>query len=198
MSPIDRISLRSQAYAVLGVSARASNDEIRKAYRDLAFRKHPDQHPEFAEEFARITEAYRTICENAEELGLTSPRTPANRSAAPSRPSVTPSEMVFDEVTLGECRAVLDAVDEPGTRHVATRLYRRGRSLTYFVHGAVRPGQNTVVVPTGMIVDVRRVLPRIIAFDSREAPGGTYEMSADLCARHFPGVRSLSIRFASA
>ena len=198
MSPIDRISLRSKAFAVLGVPPHASHDEIRKAYRDLAFRKHPDQHPECASEFARITEAYRTICENADDLGLTTPRKPANRPGAPARPSVAPSETVFDEATLAECRAVLDATTEPGARHVATRLYRRGRTLTYFVDGAVRPGQNTVVVPTGMILDARRVVPRLIAFESREAPGGTYEMPTRTCAEHFPGIRSLSIRFARA
>jgi hypothetical protein len=201
MSPIDRVSLRSQAYAILGVDPHASYDEIRRAFRDLAFRKHPDQHPDFAEEFARITEAYRTICEHADALGLSKPKTPANRPTTPApvnRPSVAASETEFDAETLAECRTLLEAEGGPGTLHVATRLYRRGRSLTYFVEGSVLPGRNEVVVPTGMIVDARRVLPRIIAFDSREAPGGTYEMAADIRDKHFPGARSLAIRFASA
>ena len=71
MSPIDRLASRNQAFEVLGVSGSPTRADIRKAYRDLAFRKHPDQHPECGSEFSRITEAYRYICEHADELGIT-------------------------------------------------------------------------------------------------------------------------------
>lgn len=198
MSPIDRVSLRAQAFTVLGVPPEASRDEIRKAYRKLAFSKHPDQHPEFAKEFALITEAYRTICENAEELGLTETPAPANEPVKPSRvsrPSVKAEESQFDAETIAECQAFLDNHDTDGTCHVASRLYRMGRSLTYFVAAPLAKGVNHVAVPTGMIADSRRVLPRIITFDAREAAGSMYEMPSDLCGQHFPGARSLRVRF---
>src|SRR5918992_5722867 len=56
-------------YAILGVSASASQDEIKKQYRRLAKKYHPDANrddPKAGERFKEISEAY-TILGDAEK-----------------------------------------------------------------------------------------------------------------------------------
>src|SRR5512138_346575 len=56
-------------YAVLGASSSASQDEIKKQYRRLAAKHHPDKNPndaKAAERFKEISEAY-TVLGDAEK-----------------------------------------------------------------------------------------------------------------------------------
>lgn len=51
-------------YAVLGVEYRATQDEIEKAYHDLARKLHPDvtgEHPELTARYMAINEAYQVL-----------------------------------------------------------------------------------------------------------------------------------------
>jgi molecular chaperone DnaJ len=51
----------SNYYEILGVSKEASQDDIKKAYKKLAFEYHPDRNPEGAEKFKEIASAYDTL-----------------------------------------------------------------------------------------------------------------------------------------
>lgn len=51
-------------YSVLGISKNATQEEIKKAYRNLAFKYHPDRNPDnkdAEEKFKKISEAYDVL-----------------------------------------------------------------------------------------------------------------------------------------
>ena len=75
-------------YQILGVSKNATTDEIKKAYRNLAFKYHPDRNPgdKAAEEkFKQISAAYDVLGDEAKrknyDLGGYSESSYANANA---------------------------------------------------------------------------------------------------------------------
>ncbi len=63
------MSAKRDYYEILGVQKNASTDVIKKAYRQLALRHHPDRVPdnqkkEAEEKFKEISEAYAVLCDS--------------------------------------------------------------------------------------------------------------------------------------
>ncbi len=60
------MAIKRDYYEVLGVGRNASADEIKKAYRKLAFQYHPDRNPDkgAADRFKEAAEAYEVLCDS--------------------------------------------------------------------------------------------------------------------------------------
>jgi len=61
MNFFEKAQARAYAQEILGLKGHPDHDEIRAAYKKLAFEKHPDRGEGTAEEFARIATAYALL-----------------------------------------------------------------------------------------------------------------------------------------
>src|SRR5215218_4851804 len=100
-------------YNVIGVPSSATQEEIKKAYRKLAAKHHPDKNPtdpKAAERFKEISEAYQVLgdadkrkqYDQMRQLGAfggfgTGPRGAGTRGAG----SPPPGNVRFDEFDIG-------------------------------------------------------------------------------------------------
>jgi len=194
MTPIERMSEKSQALSILGLTAQTNTAEIRKAYKSLVLEKHPDHGVCSTSEFTAITDAYQFLKANAEKLGI--PDAPAPRRQVTSRPMMQPTETEFTEDVIEECKACLPGIAK-NAEHVSTILHRLGRKLTYFVPTSPANGTNDVVVPTGELVDTRHAHPRVVSINVNDIAAGVYEVPTEVCEDVFPGARSVKIRFSA-
>ncbi|KZO97306.1 DnaJ-domain-containing protein [Calocera viscosa TUFC12733] len=98
----DKEPLETEYYDILGVKLDANEDEIKKAYRRLAIKHHPDKNPNdpsAAETFKKISEAYQILSDpqlrhKYNEFG-------PSQSASPEGGFVDPEE-VFGKLFGGE------------------------------------------------------------------------------------------------
>ena len=117
----------NEYYRSLGVQPGATAEELKKAYRGLAKKYHPDLHPgdkEAEARFKEINEAYETLSdpqkrkEYDEKQRTTQGREPQKKSASSAR-TRTPTG---GPVTFPKCRAAL--------RNFSALTLRPEKSLT--------------------------------------------------------------------
>ena len=136
----------SDPYSILGVDKSASQEDIKRAYRDIARKYHPDKNPGDAEAqriFAAAAEAYRV-------LGDADLRAEHDRRAARLD---NPSEL-FEEIfgARGEASARKSRSTPPRAEPIAPkRSKERGEDLRYTLElsfeQAAFGGSHTIEVP---------------------------------------------------
>jgi len=114
------MSMAEDLYAVLSISRSATQAEVKKAYREIARKSHPDKNPgdeEAANRFASAAEAYRVLGDV--ELRVQYDRHGARAAKAASRPRENKPENpadVFREIFGTSSRGDPDNQAQPNSR----------------------------------------------------------------------------------
>ncbi len=206
MEPVDKIRARAEAFHVLGLDQNAGSEDIRKAWRSIAFHAHPDCSDADSSNFARAKDAYDLL----RKEGL------AGKSACagkPKRPKLRKRVITLKDTDIDACRALLnkvlecvsDASDEgqptpendhmAASDHVPEAIGCFGRNLTYFVSSPVCQGANRVALPTSVLAGSRRTETELLSFQSKDAGAGEVIVPEAIMNRKFPGAKSVRIRF---
>lgn len=221
MTPIEKAQAKSAAMAALGLGGRPAADEIRAAWKRIAFRTHPDRNGGALDAFARARAAYDLLWSELPEEARggagseagTGTR-PQRRTAMGRRPRVAARVTEFSAEVIAHCRDVLreerGEADAGSARagtaapphatatldHLPKAVHREGRCLTYVVATPLAAGTNRVALPTAILEDPRKVSPRIVSFRANASGPGDIEIPEAMRMRLFPGARSVRIRFA--
>ncbi len=153
-------------YQILGVSESASADEIKKAYRRLAKKNHPDANrndPQAAERFKEVSEAY-SILSDADKrkqydqvrkfgpLGGMSGYGFGGRPSSGSAPQSGDARFGFEDLSdLGGLGDIFSSIFDRARGRGKQEARAKGRDVEYVVeipfHIAARGGKISISVP---------------------------------------------------
>ncbi len=190
MSPPEKIRLRSEAAKLLGVSANATRQEVRRAWRAMVFNAHPDQGEGRACDMEELKLAYRTL------VALSDDEARAPKEVDLSRPNLQKATNEIPEEEREKCQKLLE---EEGVEGIAPgSLRRQGRNMSYLVQSPLKKGTNHIAVMTGDLTDRRNKKPICIKIDEGIESQDTYELPEDLRDELFPGARRVRFHFDAA
>ncbi|MCG7519345.1 J domain-containing protein [Ruegeria sp. Ofav3-42] len=202
METAEKIRARTDALFALGLDQSASSDDIRNAWRNIAFHGHPDQADGDCSGFARAKEAYDLL----RKEGLTGKGAGAGK---PRRPKLRRRVITLEATDIDACRALLNKAlpdrsdeTEPSnpdqlckSDHIPDAVGFFGRHVTFFVSTPVYQGANRVALPTSVLAGSRRTETEVLNFQSNNSGGGEVVVPDAITARTFPGAKSVRIRF---
>jgi len=203
MSPIQKVQARAAALETLGLAGSASPDDIRRAWKRLAFETHPDKSAGESGAFLGVNAAFEYLKSLKTDLGSEADYGPATHTGSAGtvphravRPHIETRTDHLAEDDIAECRALLE--DDPledAADHVAEAVHRKGRDLLYVVPGAAAPGLNRVALPAAVLTGRRKVAPKIVSFRVAGSCVGEILVPEETRLTEFPGARSVRIRF---
>ncbi|WP_170783906.1 J domain-containing protein [Ruegeria lacuscaerulensis] len=203
MEAVEKMKARAAALAALGLDQTAGSEDIRQAWRNIAFNVHSDRTRGDSSEFTRAKEAYDLL----RLEGLVSK---GAQPGKPRRPKLRKRVISLDITDIDACRTLLNkalpqsagGADETCTAdqigdsdHIPEAVGFHGRNLTYFVSSPVRQGQNRVALPTSVLAGARRTETEVLSFQAKETGGGEVVVPDTIRDRKFPGAKSVRIRF---
>ncbi len=200
MEPIDRIKARASALEVLGLAHRAGSDEVRAAWRSIAFRAHPDHRHGDSSKFTQAKKAYDFL--RAE--GLAGKDDESDAPTMPKRPTLQSRVIVLNDDDTRTCQRLLNA--NPSTpektaispsNHVPDVIECSGRNLIYHIPTPVAEGSNRVALPTSILSAANKKDFEVLTFKSKNSGCGELVVPEPIRLRKFPGAKSVIIRFSA-
>ncbi|NVO54441.1 J domain-containing protein [Rhodobacteraceae bacterium B1Z28] len=208
MEPVDKIKARADALADLGLDQCAGSDDIRDAWRRIAFHAHPDHTGGECANFSRAKMAYDFL----RKEGLTAKGPTHSGQRMPRRPRVKKRIIELPQEDIATCKAMLnpdralphmpvtgdtqsDTAPCSTSDHVPDAVGCYGRHLTYFVATPVCEGANRVALPTSVLTSARHTETEVLSFQSKDTGAGEVVVPEPIRERKFPGAKSVRIRF---
>ncbi len=142
-------------YAILGVAPSASEDEIRRAFRRLALRWHPDRNPGdagAAERFKEISEAYAVLIDPVRRRTWET----AHRTGAPTDFHARRDDLFRDLFADPRASAIFDELAAELGR-LGVRVERRDFHERLFGGRAVVTGRLVIVTPHNLATVLLRL-----------------------------------------
>jgi len=93
------------------------------------------------------------------------------------------------------CAVRLAEIDEAGAKHVPHMIRRRGRQLTYLIQTPLVKGMNHVVMPSGQLVDTRKVKAVYLPYESASPGGHVLQVTEPTLSDLFPGASAVTLEF---